>query len=78
MSTTNKKEWQKEHTLKQTKHRTKSNKEITKRNQFVYKHTSRVNKAAGIFFIQKNESALAGTNLVKDCSENQYRSKSAC
>ena len=45
-------------TLKQTKHQTKSH--FVKNN----KHTSHVTKAAGIevFMIQKNESALEGTN----------------
>ena len=57
MSTTNKKEWQKEHF--------KTNK-IIKRNHslFTNKHTSHVTKAAGIkvFMIPKNESAVARTN----------------
>jgi len=46
MSTTNKKEWQKEH-FKTNKHQTKS--------QFVYKDTSHVTKAGGIevFMVQK-------------------------
>ena len=62
MSTTNKKEWQKEHF--------KTSKPPWNHSLLTNKHTSHVTKAAGIEVFslsEKNESALAGTNrIVKD------------